>query len=81
MIKFDKDEFFKPTIYSTNDEYKVRCKVKEEIVEDIKDLQQRIDKAIKELNQPWGLLDFEEAKKEYEHKKKIISILQGEEAK
>lgn len=41
----------------------------------------KIDKAIEELNQPWGLLDFEEAKKEYEHKKKIISILQGEEAK
>ena len=46
MIKFDKDEFLKPQIYSTNDEYKTRCRVTNEVVNDVKNLQQRIDKAI-----------------------------------
>ena len=40
MIKFDKDEFLKPQIYSTNDEYETRCNVTKEIVDDIKQLQQ-----------------------------------------
>ena len=40
MIKFDKDEFLKPQIYSTNDEYEARCNVTKEIVDDIKQLQQ-----------------------------------------
>ena len=40
MIKFDNDEFLKPQIYSTNDEYDTRCNVIKEIVDDIKQLQQ-----------------------------------------
>ena len=40
MIKFDNDEFLKPQIYSTNDEYETRCNVTKEIVDDIKQLQQ-----------------------------------------
>ena len=36
MIKFDKDEFLKPQIYSTNDEYEARCNVTKEIVDDVK---------------------------------------------
>lgn len=40
MIKFDKNEFLKPQIYSTLDEYESRCIVTEEIVEEIKQLQQ-----------------------------------------
>lgn len=54
MIKFDKNEFLKPQIYSTLDGYETRCNVTKEIVDDIKQLQQQnkkykevIDKAIK----------------------------------
>ncbi len=39
MIKFDKNEFLEPMIYSTNDKYKTRSRVSKEIVEDIKNLQ------------------------------------------
>ena len=39
MIKFDKDEFLKQQIYSTNDEYEARCNVTIEIVDDVKQLQ------------------------------------------
>ena len=54
MIKFDKNEFLKPQIYSTLDGYETRCNVTKEIVDDVKQLQQQnkkykevIDKAIK----------------------------------
>ena len=50
MIKFDKNEFLEPMIYSTNDEDETRCRVKKEIVDDIKNLQQRINKTIEILN-------------------------------
>ena len=46
MIKFDKDEFFNPTIYSTNDECQVRCAVQQAIVNDIKILQLRTEYAL-----------------------------------
>ena len=58
MIKFDKDEFLKPQIYSTNDEYETRCNVTKEIVDDVKKLQKEnkkykevIDKAIEKLEE------------------------------
>lgn len=40
MIKFDKNEFLKPQIYSTLDGYETRCNVTKEIVDDVKQLQQ-----------------------------------------
>ena len=40
MIKFDKNEFLKPQIYSTLDEYESRCNVTKEIIEEIEQLQQ-----------------------------------------
>ena len=48
MIKFDKDEFLKPQIYSTNDEYETRCNVTKEIVDDVKKIQQE-NKKYKEV--------------------------------
>lgn len=44
MIKFDKDEFLKPQIYSTNDECETRCNVNKKIVDDVKQLQQENQK-------------------------------------
>lgn len=73
MIKFDKDEFLKPQIYSTNDEYESRCNVTKEIVDDIKQLQQenqelkkQLEK-LKEEKQEWiNLLDmFKNQQKEF----------------
>lgn len=49
MIKFDNDEFLKPQIYSTNDEYETRCNVTKEIVDDIKQLQQENQELNKQL--------------------------------
>ena len=57
MIKFDKNEFLKPQIYSTLDEYESRCNVTKEIIEEIEQLQQEnqkykevIDNAIEYIN-------------------------------
>ena len=47
MIKFDKNEFLKPQIYSTLDEYETRCNVTEEIIKEIEQLQQE-NKILKE---------------------------------
>lgn len=47
MIKFDKNEFLKPQIYSTLDEYETRCNVTKEIIEEIEQLQQK-NKTLKE---------------------------------
>lgn len=47
MIKFDKNEFLKPQIYSTLDEYETRCNVTEEIIKEIEQLQQE-NKQLKE---------------------------------
>ena len=47
MIEFDKNEFLKPQIYSTLDEYETRCNVTKEIVNDIKKLQKE-NKILKE---------------------------------
>ena len=61
MIKFDKNEFEEPMIYSSNDEDEVRCKVKEEIVNDIKYLQNEkqqlisfLEDKIKECKEKYG---------------------------
>lgn len=43
MLKFRKDEFLRPLIYSTNDEYETGCHVTKEIVDDVEQLQQKID--------------------------------------
>lgn len=40
MIKFRKDEFMHPVIYSTLDEYETGCRIVDEIEKDIKELQQ-----------------------------------------
>ena len=48
MIKFDKNEFLKPQIYSTLDEYETRCNVTKEIIEEIEQLQQE-NKQLKDL--------------------------------
>ena len=50
MIKFDKNEFLKPQIYSTLDEYESRCNVVEEIIEEIEQLQQEN----KQLKNNWN---------------------------
>ena len=47
MIKFDKNEFLKPQIYSTLDEYETRCNVTKEIIKEIEQLQQE-NKILKE---------------------------------
>lgn len=47
MINFDKNEFLKPQIYSTLDEYETRCNVNKEIIEEIEQLQQE-NKQLKE---------------------------------
>lgn len=47
MIKFDKNEFLKPQIYSTLDECETRCNVTEEIIKEIEQLQQE-NKILKE---------------------------------
>lgn len=44
MIKFDKNEFLKPQIYSTLYEYETRCSVTKEIIEEIEQLQQENQK-------------------------------------
>ena len=49
MIKFDKNEFLKPQIYSTLDEYESRCNVVEEIIEEIEQLQQENQELKKQL--------------------------------
>ena len=68
MIKFDKDEFLKTCIYSTNDEYEVRCKVTKEIVDDVKQLQQENQELKKHLEVPkqCNLKTIEDYKSYYE---------------
>ena len=84
MIKFDKNEFLKPQIYSTLDEYETRCNVTKEIIKEIEQLQQQcrkqkevIIRAIALLNNPWS---FESGNKEvdeitYNKKRKVIDVL------
>lgn len=52
MIKFDKNEFLKPQIYSTLDEYETRCNVTEEIIKEIEQLKQEN----KQLKDNWNRL-------------------------
>ena len=35
MIKFDRDEFLRPQIYSTKEDYQTRYRVNNEIIKDI----------------------------------------------
>lgn len=49
MIKFDKNEFLKPQIYSTLDEYESRCNVTKEIIKEIEQLQQENEQLKEEL--------------------------------
>lgn len=50
MIKFRKDEFSRPLIYSTNDEYETGCHVTEEVVNDIKQLQSTLEEIREYIN-------------------------------
>lgn len=43
MIKFDKNEFLEPQIYSTLDEYETRCNVTKEIIKEIDELQKELE--------------------------------------
>ena len=52
MIKFDKNEFLKPQIYSTLDEYESRCNVTKEVIEEIVQLQQENE----QLKDNWNML-------------------------
>lgn len=58
MIKFDKNEFLKPQIYSTLDEYETRCNVTKEIIEEIEQLQQK-NKQLKMINKEYERLNKE----------------------
>lgn len=60
MIKYDRNEFLKPQIYSTNNKYETRYIVNNEITDDIKQLQQEnkkykevIDKLKKAIDECW----------------------------
>lgn len=83
MIKFDKNEFLKPQIYSTLDEYETRCNVTKEIIEEIEQLQQENkilkenskhnDKVVDKVN--WGNMllkkENEQLKKQVDEYKKL----------
>ena len=83
MIKFDKNEFLKPQIYSTLDEYESRCNVTKEIIEEIEQLQQEnqkykevIDKATNELFILKDMIYKPETREEnFEIQRKISSII------
>lgn len=57
MIKFDKNEFLKPQIYSTLDEYETRCNVTEEIIKEIEQLQQENKQLQEELECTIGIVE------------------------
>lgn len=57
MIKFDKNEFLKPQIYSTLDEYETRCNVTEEIIKEIEQLQQENKQLKDELKYTIGIVE------------------------
>ena len=50
MIKYRKDEFSRPLIYSTNDEYEMGCRVTNEVVNDIKKLQSTLEEIREYIN-------------------------------
>mgnify|MGYP006928631795 CR=1 FL=1 len=58
MIKFDKNEFLKPQIYSTLNEYETRCNVTKEIIEEIEQLQQE-NQQLKLINKEYERLNKE----------------------
>lgn len=57
MIKFDKNEFLKPQIYSTLDEYETRCNVTKEIIEEIEQLQQENQQLKEQLQQKEDIIN------------------------
>ena len=57
MIKFDKNEFLKPQIYSTLDEYESRCNVTKEVIEEIVQLQQENEQLKAELECTIGIVE------------------------
>ena len=57
MIKFDKNEFLKPQIYSTLDEYESRCNVTKEVIEEIVQLQQENQQLQEELECTIGIVE------------------------
>ena len=77
MIKFDKDEFLNPQIYSTNDKYETRSRVSKEVIKDIEKLQQRIDKVLQIIKECKMLMSYEVDLEEQVNN--ISSILQDEE--
>lgn len=63
MIKFDKNEFLKPQIYSTLDEYETRCNVTKEIIKEIEQLQQENKQLKDELkNKPDAQITLQDDK-------------------
>lgn len=57
MIKVDKNEFLRPQIYSTLDEYETRCNVTKEIIEEIEKLQQENKQLQKDIKNIIKILD------------------------
>ena len=80
MIKFDRDEFLRPQIYSTKEEYQTRYKASNEIIKDIKELQGRIDNATDRLNaliEFWKKYNPIDNTMQVEQFKSVINILGG----
>ena len=80
MIKFDRDEFLRPQIYSTKEEYQTRYKASNEIIKDIKELQGRIDNATERLNvliEFWKKYNPIDNTMQVEQFKSVINILGG----
>lgn len=82
MIKFDRDEFLRPQIYSTKEEYQTRYKASNEIIKDIKELQGRIENATERLNaliEFWKKYNPIDNTMQVEQFKGVINILGGKE--
>ena len=80
MIKFDRDEFLRPQIYSTKEEYQTRYKASNEIIKDIKELQGRIENATERLNaliEFWKKYNPIDNTMQVEQFKSVINILGG----
>lgn len=82
MIKFDRDEFLRPQIYSTKEDYQTRYRVNNEIIKDIKELQGRIENATERLNaliEFWKKYNPIDNTMQVEQFKGVINILGGKE--
>lgn len=76
MIKYDKDEFLKPQIYSTLDEYESRCNVTKEVIEEIEQLQKENEKLHHYKTLYQSLKRQKEDLKEWLEESKKISLAQ-----